>query len=643
MLTGAPSAPAQDAAPTPTVRTEDYITMADGTELAYTVVRPDRPGPFPTLFEYSGYFPGRDPDASHVRRFVEQDGGYAYIGVNIRGTGCSSGTWDFFDEQEAQDGAAVIGWVRQQPWSNGLVGMIGKSFPGITQLFVAEQHPEGLVAIAPGHFFADAYRDIANPGGLPNFGFASLWSFIGRPSYEVQGSPEKVVAGDAGCVRGLLNEIVNLPTNPYVQLLQHTYDDPLFDQRSPDTHVEDLLDIPMLATLSWQDEQLGSRQTHLLATLDELGGTNWWATVTNGDHSMARTPTELADLERFYDHFLKGEDNGWEARPRVQVRWDAGRDGPRAPGWSTGIDHWSETIRAASGQLAPWSLALRSEGRLSESPAGAGEGADTYTYVPVVGSQGIANPYYAFAQLPFLELWPLAPPPGTSVAFTTDQLAEDTTLLGSASLDLWIEATAPDVDLQVTLTEVRPDGQETFVQQGWLRASHRALDEARSTELRPYQTHQQADAANLTPGTPVPVRIEIFPFGHLMRAGSRLRVWVEAPTFLPQLWAFTPSPIPAVVRVLHDVDHPSRLVLPVVPNDPERVASLPPCGTLIHQPCRPDPLGAVAAAPTAAPTTSTVVAGGELARTGGSVPVIPAAVGLAMALALFTLRRRSST
>jgi hypothetical protein len=590
-------------APVPVpVREQGYLTMADGTKLAYTLARPPGPGPFPTLLEYSGYDPGRDPDASYIRQFVEQDGGYAYLGVNLRGTGCSEGTFDFFQPQEAIDGAAVIAWARRQPWSSGLVGMIGKSYPGITQLFVAEQQPPGLAAIAPGHFFADAYRDVARPGGIANHGFATLWSFIGRPSYEVGSSPQYVLAGDAACLNGLTSELRGLPTNPYVQLLQHSFDDALMRERSPITNLADLR-VPMLASLAWQDEQLSSRQTHLLAALDERATTEWWATLSNGDHSMSRTNAQLVDLERFFDHFLKGEENEWETRPRVRVWWEAGRDGARAPGWTTALDHWSATRRASTGQLAPKRLALRAGGGLTDEAAGSGEAASSYLYVPIAGSQGVGNPRYGYPDLPDRYLWDVPPPAGTAASFTTDPLRDDLTLLGSASLDLWLSATAPDVDLQVTITEVRPDGQETFVQQGWLRASQRALDPARSTELLPHQTHQAADVSSLTPGEPVLARVEVFPFGHVFRAGSRLRVWVDAPTFLPQLWAFTPSPTPAAVTILHDKEHPSTLVLPHVPNDAARATTLPDCGLLIRQPCRPDPLGATAAGPAQRPGT----------------------------------------
>jgi putative CocE/NonD family hydrolase len=580
-----------------TVRDTGYLTMSDGVRLRYTVERPATGGPYPTLFEYSGYDPGNNPDSSYITRFVKNDGGYAYIGVNVRGTGCSEGTFDFFQPQEAKDGAAVIDWVTHQSWSDGKVGMIGKSYPGITQLFVAEEQPPGLVAIAPGHFFGDAYRDIARPGGIINYGFSSLWSFIGRPSYEFQSGPGEVAGGDPDCVNASTAEIRGAPTNPFVQLLQHPYDDALVRERSPNRRL-DRIQVPMLATLSWQDEQLGSRNTDLLAQLDDLNlarrqrgeaETPWWAMLSNGDHGMARTANELTDLERFYDHFLKGENNNWDTRPRVRVWWES-KVASRAASWTTALDHWSESQRAAAGRLEPWALNLRSGGGLTEQPAAAGEASESYLYTPPAGSQGIANPAYGYPSLPDRYFWTSSPPDGTALAWTTAPFSTDRTLLGSASLDVWLASTAVDTDLQVTLTEVRPDGQEQYIQKGWLRASQRALDATRSTALRPWQTHQQADVAMLTPGQPALMRVEIFPFGHVIRQGSRLRVWVEAPTTLPELWSFVPFPTPAQNTVLHDAAHPTRLVLPLVPNDANRVAAAPACGTVIRQPCRPDPL-----------------------------------------------------
>jgi hypothetical protein len=267
-----------------------------------------------------------------------------------------------------------------------------------------------------------------------------------------------------------------------------------------------------------------------------------------------------------------------------------------------------------------------------------------------VGSQGIGNPAYGYPALPDHYMWDVGPAPGTFAAYTTEPFAADQTFLGSASLDLWLASAARDTDVQVTLTEVRPDGQELYIQKGWLKASQRALDPARSTALRPFQTHQQADIADLPPGQPALLRVELFPFGHVVRAGSRLRVWIEAPTVVPELWSFVPNPQATQNTVLHDAAHPSALVLPLVPNDAQRAAGLPACGSLIRQPCRPDPLkaggassGSPAPATPGAPPTGGGSPGAGAAGLPRSLPAtgtsIPLALAAALAIAALTLLR----
>ncbi|MGH2883831.1 MAG: CocE/NonD family hydrolase C-terminal non-catalytic domain-containing protein, partial [Solirubrobacteraceae bacterium] len=182
-------------------------------------------------------------------------------------------------------------------------------------------------------------------------------------------------------------------------------------------------------------------------------------------------------------------------------------------------------------------------------------------------------------------LWNGEEPPGASVAFTTPPLSHDTEFFGSGSANIWLSSTAPDTDLQITLTEVRPDGQEVYIARGWLRASHRALDPARSTATAPYQTDQQADARPLALGVPTYMRVQLWPFDYVFRKGSSLRLWIDAPTGETGGWSFNFTPTPAINTIYADAQHPSAIVLGYLPGG-QAQAPLPQCNTVLNQPCR---------------------------------------------------------
>lgn len=581
------------------VREWGYVTMRDGVELAYEVIRPDDDQPHPTLLTYDGYAAGADPDSGYAARYLPR--GYALLGVSLRGTSCSGGIFDFFQPAEAHDGYEVVEWAADQAWSTGRVAMIGKSYPGITQLFVAGSAPPSLVAISPGHHFADVYRDIANPGGIPNVAFAALWSFVAQPGPGVQAAPQDSLSGDATCLANQAHHAQNVPTNPLLQAETNPHRTLLHLERSPLTTAR-RIQVPVYQALSWQDEQLMSRNTHLLTALGALG-VDYRAVLSNGDHGTYREPAQMAQLDRFLEAHLEQpavlRDGtplaDYLAEPPVQVLWEQGED--TDPRWATPLGGWGD-------QATPLSLTLSADGSLVEGDAAAGEATWVHN---AAGSQGIADGTTFGPDYQEVTTWSRwSPPPGTFAAFTTAPLEADTVLLGSASADLWITAahlradgtptTAPNVDLQVTLTEVRPDGTEVFINQGWLRAAQRELDDARSSELLPVHTHRVADVADLSATDPALVRVEVLPFGHVVRAGSQLRMWVEAPTVVPQLEGFQLDPTPAVATIHMGSDTPSRLVLPdagavaPVPAAFAGQAGQPACGVAQRMHCRPDPL-----------------------------------------------------
>jgi hypothetical protein len=144
----------------------------------------------------------------------------------------------------------------------------------------------------------------------------------------------------------------------------------------------------------------------------------------------------------------------------------------------------------------------------------------------------------------------------------------------------------------VSIGDVWPNGDVEYVQKGWLRASHRKLVPADDVNAspsiyRPVHSHLAKDARLLDPGMPTRIDVEIPPVGQAFRKGHRIRVDVEMPSVLPELWAFAPLPIPALELVYHDPDHPSSILLPTLPG-----VTVPPapagakCGDRIRQPCR---------------------------------------------------------
>jgi predicted acyl esterase len=160
-------------------------------------------------------------------------------------------------------------------------------------------------------------------------------------------------------------------------------------------------------------------------------------------------------------------------------------------------------------------------------------------------------------------------------------------VVGAGALRAWIRSSTPKLDLQVTVSEVRPDGRETFVQNGWLRGDGRKLDGRKSTLLEPVPSLRRADAAPLPRGRFVEVAVPLYYQGHAYRTGSRIRVTIAAPGGDQPVWAFGEAQPRggARVSVARSRAMPSRLLLPVVPGV-DVPTGLPPCPGLRGEACR---------------------------------------------------------
>jgi predicted acyl esterase len=606
-----------------------YLTMRDDVQLSATIKLPgpiDK-GPYPTVIEYSGYSPA-DPKSPQPSTLITQNMGYATVGVNMRGTGCSGGAFSFFEPLQSTDGYDVIEEIAQQPWvAHHKVGMVGISYPGISQLFVAQLRPPHLAAIAPLSVIDDTYKGTLYPGGILNNGFAVGWGKDRQHDAEPapgggQGwATDRINEGDKQC---LANQALHSQAPDILKLINDNkyWTDAEGVPLSPD-HFVNKINVPVYLAGQWQDEQTGGYFANLF---DKFTGTkDAWFTAQNGSHVDSLDPTVFARCVEFLSIFVKQEvpkqdalegiiasviqssstgthaplptpdpfanvktlaaaRHMFEQFPRIRILFENGAGGPAGeptPRFEADYPSWPIPATTAT----RWWFG--SNGTLAANQPSA-ESTDSYTYDPSRSQDTTitGGDSEVWGQLPKWN-WP-APKPGTALAYTTAPLTQDTAVIGNASVDLWLKSTAQDTDVQVTITEVRPDGTEMFVQNGWLRASMRKLAPD-ATELRPTHTFTEADAAPLPAGQWSSVRVEVFPFAHVFRKGSRIRVIIDAPGASRPRWKFQALPAQVGEKNMVSVggvQNSSSIVLPVVAGV-KVVGGIPPCPSLRGQPCRP--------------------------------------------------------
>lgn len=639
-----------------------YIETRDGTTLSASVYLPGPPedGPYPTVVEYSGYSPSKPASnlleddwdelsenlpfdltleqvcdlAPFACEAPDQAGsllahalGYAVVAVNMRGTGCSGGSYDFFEPLQLLDGYDIIETVAAQDWvANGRVGMVGLSYPGLSQLFVASTRPPSLAAITPLSVYDDTARGVLAPGGIFNEGFALQWaeSVLDDAVPMGQGWEQDLIdAGDETCAENQLLRGQNVDVVEKARRYPH-YEPSVADPLNPSLFVEDI-DVPVFLTGSFQDEQTGGRFPLLFDRFTSAPVTRFSA--WNGAHADGFAPQNLVEWKTFLDLYVAGElterppafdlfapimmgevfgvelelppqrdldgDDidaqraSYEAEPPIRLLLENGAGEPELPGAPVAttevlLDEWPTSTD-------PLVLHARGDGSLSTRPAEADEGASTFRVEPELAelTTFVDSDDNDLFRADVEYEW-RAEPDGAATVFVSEPLDDDVVLIGSASADLWIRSSHDEADLGVTLSEVRPDGMETYVQSGVLRGSHRAVAED-ADELLPRRTHLEADAEPLPTDEFVEARVEIFPFAHVVRAGSRIRLSVHTPGGDRARWTYelADHPEDAEVDVGHDARWPTRLVLPAIEGVDGYPAAVPEeCTSLRAQPCR---------------------------------------------------------
>lgn len=577
-----PSATPSDPVPTFAAgpKTFGYVRMPDGTPLHYYLQLPSGDGKFPTLFTYDMYTAGSSTQVvEDYSRYVAQ--GYAVIGVNMRGTGCSGGDLLLTDAVTyGKDGAEIVEWIAQQAWSNGHVGMVGGSGGGLTQLATAIFAPPHLDAISPMFSLSDVYRGLAYPGGIFNRLWVDEYTLGFQMALSAVGGSPGIVDADSSCAVLTPDQLVSRITgNNALLATQHPYFDEIWNL-APARRLEHI-HIPVFACQTWQDGAVSSDGTQDYFD-GRLNPAMTWFVGNNGGHGSCVLPEGM--LDNFLERYVKGVRNGFEKSPHLTLQHEAVANGvvvpfrlvggDLIPSWTSTVDNWPDSMK-------PVTLHLHRGGAMDAS-ADTDSGSDTYAYPLPSSSNG-----ETFIEVPNeLSGWQIYGVPAGAVSYTTPPLADDAEFFGAGSVNLWFASTAADTDVQVTLTEIRPDGNEQFIQRGWLRMSHRKLDPSRSTNLWPYHTHLQEDAEPLTPATPTFVRVGLRPFDHVFRKGSSLRLTIDAPTGITYGTGFDYLTTLAQNTIYHGGQMDSQLVLSMVPGGRAQ-KPLPECNTVVFEPCRP--------------------------------------------------------
>lgn len=495
--------------------------MSDGIVLRADVFRPSVDANCPVLLSYGPYAKGRLFQEAHAVEWSKMvldfpevargssgqfqnwevvdperwvPAGYACVRVDSRGAGRSPGVMNFWSPQETDDLCECIEWAGQQIWSNGRVGLVGISYFAMNQYAAAAKQPKHLAAICPWEGAADWYRETYYHGGILSC-FASTWfeRQVASIQHGLAGALTNPHTNDRSTgPETLTREVL---TRQRVDLPSEVKAHPLIDA----WHLARQTDwsrvmVPMLSAANWGGQGLHSRGN--FEAFLQAGSPNKWLEVHGHAHwDEFYKDRGVAIQMRFFDHFLKGADNGWDNEQRVQLlirHADGGFVGRHENEWPLARTDWRR-----------YYLDLAANSLDTAPPA-----------------------HTRSAEFQML---------GDGISFLTAPFLKTTEVTGPIAAKLYMSSSTTDADIFLVVQLINPRGQEvtwqgtldpnTPMAQGWLRASHRRLDPERTLPHRPYHVH--ATREPLRPKQIYELDVEVWPTCIVAPAGYRIKLTVR--------------------------------------------------------------------------------------------------------------------
>jgi putative CocE/NonD family hydrolase len=530
------------------VRRDVRVPTRDGLTLSVNLFLPrGATGPLPAILNTDPY--RKDDwsaawDLTLASYFAQQ--GYAYCRLDVRGTGSSDGVAvDEYTEAETLDGHDTVEWLAAQPWCSGAVGMWGLSYGGFTSIQVAATGPPHLRAIVPVQATDDRYTDdVHYVGGAMTVSELAQYAVSQVAMNALPALP--AAWGDAWLERW--RERLEATPVWLFEWARQQRDGPYWRRGSlaPDYG---RIEAAVLQVGGWMDEYVDAALRIQAKCANAAGLRTIVGPWVHGNaHSAYPAPNIdwLHETVRWFDHWLKGVDNGVEREPPLTWFHRDPTPPERFPKRLNGEWRATRAWPAATHRLA---LFL---GHGSLADTGAGSGMDTFAHRPTAGAAG-ASLCWGAGRPPNGLAGDLRLEAEAGPAYTSAPLTAPLDILGVPVAVLHVAATQPVAHLVVRLGDVAPEGRVEQVSEGILNLTHRDSHE-HPTPLEPRRTYE--------------VRVALRAAGYRFPAGHRVQLSV-ASAHWPVIW---PSPGAGEISIRFGPDAPSRLELPLAPAGDDAVA-----------------------------------------------------------------------